>query len=187
MHTNERQIGRQLQRRGLLVAVLGCAAGSSRALAQSRGLAQVATPSVLQRGEMSQGIAVEIMRLARVPGGNAVELRFDLVNTSSQPVSILQLGLLQFVAARPPQPAMHVLRGVRLLDAQNGVIYDIGTGGERPLATTTGGSSSSPDQVVPPGGRKPLWAMFGAPPPHVNQLTVLIESLAPMAGVPLSA
>ena len=142
------------------------------------------TPAALGRSEMAQGIAVEVMRLARVPGGNTVELRLDLVNASSRPVSLNELGLLQTVV-RPQVPTIYVLRGVRLLDAQNGVIYDIGSGAGQPLSTTTV-SSNSPDSIVRPGERMSLWAMYGAPPPNVTQLSVLIESASPVTGVPLS-
>lgn len=149
-------------------------------------LAQATTSTLvtLGRSEIAEGVAVEIVRLARVPGGNAVELRMDLVNTSSHPISLNGLGLLETVV-RPQVPTIYVLRGVRIFDAQNGVIYDIGRGADRPLSTSRV-SSNSPDSIVPPGARKSLWAMYGAPPPNVTQLTVLIDSAPPVTGVPLS-
>ncbi|MCS6879444.1 MAG: hypothetical protein N2038_03815 [Geminicoccaceae bacterium] len=125
----------------------------------------------LGRAELAPGVTFEVLRLAKLPGHEIVELRFAVANGSEHTVTLerLRIGTSLTVSE------------VQLVDFANATVYKIGEAGVERLA-----SRYRDGGPLAPGERREFWAWYKAPPAGTTKLAVFVPGVPPVLDVPLS-
>ena len=144
---------------------------ASAALAALGLLSAGVAADPVARGELEPGVLVEVTKLAKLPGTEIVELRFEVVNGSERVWSLERFGAA----------TSYFITDIELLDLVNGVAYRQGQAGGEGL-----GSRFKDGGAVPPGERRGFWMWFKAPPSGVGRLALHIRGAPPILDVPVS-
>jgi len=156
--------------RWLLHPLLGSGAAAQRsgaiglliAMSTSLAFAQDGRPLAIGKSLVDGNIRIEIEELKRT-GDGTVMLRFAVVNDSMRDLDNSFLG---------------AATEMRLVDLVNRRQYGVGM---RDVLNTL----SSPFPGAKAKSRIELWAVYGAPPPGVTKLTVMLPNFYPIDDVPL--
>ncbi len=161
---------RALLRSGFTVALMLC------------GVAH-AQQTPIARGELSiPGATIEITKLERIANQKVVEMRFTIINSSSQPVSLAALGLERQTATNVGM--FGSLAEISLLDLPNAMSYRVAGDSSYNLSSRW----ALPDGGrIPAGGRRGFWVWFGAPPENVTKIGVAVAGAAPLLDLALSS
>jgi hypothetical protein len=138
--------------------------GLAIALSATAALAQDGKPIAIGKSLVDGNVRIEVEELKRADNGT-VRLKFAVVNDSARDVDNGFLGASTLI-------------DVHLVDLVNRRQYAVGM---KDIANTLTSSFGG----VKAKSRAELWAIYGAPPPGVAKLTILLPNFYPIDDVPL--
>ena len=135
------------------------------------------TPIATADGTLDR-VRVEVTELKRTTG-ETLTLRFTIVNESSRPLQVSDVGISDGALITPTDGAAYTIGGVHLIDPVGKKKYFV-------VRDSAGACVCSKFSAVPAGSRGNHWARFPAPPNSVERMSIVIPSFAPLDDVPVS-